>query len=235
MAVDKIDVCGGEAIATCEAVALQNVGVARGGRRILEGIDVHVPSGSALILRGANGTGKTTLLRAMAGLQPCAAGRITPEPDAMAYASHADGLKGTLSAAHNLRFWARLHNSNDIEPALSAFDLVPLRNRLAAALSAGQRRRLGLARMMVTGRPVWLFDEPTVSLDTAATARFAAVVEAHLGRGGIAVIATHIPLGLSSVRELDLGAFRVRPETSVGQPGTSDDDGFGGDAAEAFQ
>ena len=114
-----------------------------------------------------------------------------------------------LSVAENLMFWARLHAVHDIGPALEAFDLIDLQDRRAGALSAGQKRRLGLARLLVTARPLWVLDEPTVSLDSLAVARFAAAVEAHLRSGGMAVIATHLDLGLSAGRVLDVAQFRA--------------------------
>jgi heme exporter protein A len=192
------------------ALRLDDLAVARGGVPLLSGLDAEVPAGAALILRGPNGAGKTTLLRTLAGLQPPRAGHVRPGPDAMAYASHTDGLKATLTVDENLAFWARVHGHRDIAPARAAFDLERLADRPAAALSAGQKRRLGLARLVLTRRPVWLLDEPTVSLDTASVARFAAAVRAHLAGGGIAVIATHIDLGLGEAQVLDVSAHAAR-------------------------
>ena len=105
-----------------------------------------------------------------------------------------------LSVTENLQFWASVFGLTEIEQALSAFDLLDLRTRLAGTLSAGQKRRLGLARLMVTGRPIWVLDEPTVSLDAASVALFADAVRDHLGRGGSALMATHIDLGLDEAR-----------------------------------
>ena len=187
---------------------------------VLEGVSFDVAAGEAVILRGPNGSGKTTLLRTLAGLQPAVAGEFAGAGEEAAYSGHADGLKGTLSVAENLTFWAGLFRGPDIEPALEAFDLVDLRDRAAQSLSAGQKRRLGLARLLVTGRPLWLLDEPTVSLDAASVQMFADAVRSHLGRGGAAVIATHIDLGLEG-RVLDVAPFKARaPE--------------GGDFDEAF-
>ncbi len=182
--------------------------VGRGGLPVLARLSFTVEAGRALILRGANGTGKTTLLRTLAGLQAPMAGEIAPGRDAVAYAGHADGMKAQLTVAENLAFWAGLHGLRGIDAALDAFALRPLEDRLAQHLSAGQRRRLGLARMLVTGRPVWCLDEPTVSLDAANTARFAAMVEGHLAEGGIAILATHIDLGLAG-DTLDMGPWRA--------------------------
>ena len=181
-----------------------------GPQTALAGLDLHIAPGEWVALVGPNGAGKTTLLRILAGLQPPLAGHVRPGPDAMAYASHADGLKATLTVDENLGFWARVHGHRDIAPARAAFDLERLADRPAAALSAGQKRRLGLARLVLTRRPVWLLDEPTVSLDTASVARFAGAVRAHLAAGGIAVIATHIDLGLGEAQVLDISAHAAR-------------------------
>lgn len=184
--------------------------VARGGIPVLEGLDFRMRAGEALILRGPNGVGKTTVLRTVAGLQPPLAGQIGLEREAMAYAGHADGIKTTLTVRENLDFWADVFGTGAIDAALSAFDLVALAERPAGALSAGQKRRLGLARMVVTGRPVWVLDEPTVSLDAGAVALFAQAVRAHLAAGGMALMATHIDLGLTEAQVLDLGPYRAK-------------------------
>lgn len=183
---------------------------ARGGVVVLQGMDFGLAAGQALVIRGPNGSGKTTLLRTLAGLQPPVSGQITAPEDAIAYLGHADGMKSTLTAAENLAFWAKLHDTDAGEDALAAFELAALAGRPAGNLSAGQRRRLGLARMLVTGRPIWLFDEPTVSLDSAAVSMFASAIRAHLASGGSALIATHIDLGLPEAQVLDISRFRAR-------------------------
>ena len=187
---------------------VHDLSVARGGLPVLESVAFDLAPGEVLLLRGPNGIGKTTLLRTLAGLQPQLSGRIEAASDAIAYGAHADGLKSTLTVAENLSFWAAVYGNGDITPALEAFDIGPLQDRLAQNLSAGQKRRLGLARLLVTGRPVWALDEPTVSLDTAAVALFAAAVRAHCDTGGAALIASHIDLGFEA-RELDLSPFRA--------------------------
>ena len=180
----------------------------RGGMRVLEGVSFTLRAGQGVILRGPNGIGKTTLLRTLAGLQLADAGSVVPGPEAMAYASHADGIKATLTVRENLGFWAKLHGVADISAALNDFNLKALVERPAGSLSAGQKRRLGLARMAVTGRPIWLLDEPTVSLDADSVALFAAAVQRHLASGGSTVIATHIDLGLEG-EVLQLGPFKA--------------------------
>lgn len=207
----------------CAAMLLTvtDLSCARGPAQVLAGVGFGVAAGEALILRGPNGAGKTTLLRTLAGLTPPLAGDIDCAPDAIAYAGHADGLKAQLTVAENLRFWAGAFATRDIGPALDAFDLHPLADRRAGEMSAGQKRRLSLARLLVTGRPVWCLDEPTVSLDVENVARFARAVEAHLATGGAAVIATHIDLGLPNARTLDVTPFMARRLRA--------DDPFGGD------
>lgn len=190
-------------------LAVRGLAIARGGRRALEGLDFDLHAGEALILRGPNGIGKTTLLRTLTGLQPAIAGTITLDPDSIAYAAHADGLKSALTVTENLTFWREVFGGPAVAPALAAMELSDLAERPAHALSAGQKRRLGLARLLVTGRPIWALDEPTVSLDTASVALFATVIRAHLATGGCAIMATHIDLGLSEARVLDLTPFRA--------------------------
>lgn len=192
-----------------------NLTLARGGVPVLTGVSFELAPGAALILRGPNGAGKTTLLRMIAGLQPCLSGQVDGAADRIAYAGHADGLKAMLSVSENLRFWAAVFGHDGIEAAMDAYALHPLEDRLAGTLSAGQKRRLGLARLLVTGRPIWVLDEPTVSLDADATKMFAQAVRMHLGQGGSALIATHIDLGLEA-EVLDVSAFRATQTTRAG-------------------
>ena len=196
-------------------LAVHDLAVARGGMRTVEGVTFTLGPGRALILRGPNGIGKTTLLRTVAGLQPPVSGRITSAPDAIAYAAHADGLKTALTVTENLIFWAQVFGRNQIAPAIEALNLRELTDRPAGTLSAGQKRRLGLARLLVTGRPVWVLDEPTVSLDAVSVALFAAAIRGHLGQGGAALMATHIDLGLPEAEMLDLTPFRAVPGKAI--------------------
>ena len=194
---------------------LAGLAVARGGRPVLEGLDLTVSAGEAVILRGPNGIGKTSLLRVVAGLAPPLAGQVEMAPEIAAYAAHADGLKSTMTARENLGFWARIFDHPDpdaaVGSALTALRLDGLGARMAHEMSAGQKRRLGLARLLVTRRPLWLLDEPTVSLDVDSVAGFAALLQDHLAGGGAALIATHVALGLDEARVMELGPFRARP------------------------
>lgn len=208
-------------------LSVRGLGVQRGGVPLLQGVDFALEAGAALIVRGPNGVGKTTLLRTLARLQPPASGVVSGGD--VAYAAHADGLKATLTVLENLQFWARMYGTGTAgaggtATALAAMDLARLAHRLAHNLSAGQKRRLGLARLMVAGRRVWVLDEPTVSLDAASVALCVAMVRAHLAGGGAAVIATHLDLGLAEASLLDLAPFRAVAPMAA--------DGFGD--AEAF-
>ena len=182
------------------------ISVGRGGITLLDGISFELGAGDGLIVTGPNGIGKTTLLRALVGLQPVLTGTISGEDPA--YSGHSDAIKATLTVSENLYFWAQIFGTKDIEPAINAFDLGSLRDRVAGKLSAGQRRRLGLARMMVTGRNIWVMDEPTVSLDAVSVERFAQVIQHHLANGGAAIIATHLDLGIKA-KSLDVSTHKA--------------------------
>jgi heme exporter protein A len=191
-------------------LTVENLSCTRGGVVVLEGVTFTLAPGRAMLVRGPNGAGKTTLLRTLAGLQPPLAGRIGLPEGGCVYAAHADGVKATLSVAENLRFWAAIMGAGGIDAALAALDLAGLADRPAQTLSAGQRRRLGLARLVLGGPgALWLMDEPTVSLDAASVGLVERAVQAHLAGGGTALIATHLDLGLPGAGVFDLGRHRA--------------------------
>ncbi|MEZ5888336.1 MAG: heme ABC exporter ATP-binding protein CcmA [Paracoccaceae bacterium] len=191
--------------------------VARGGIAILAGLGFAVTAGNALVLRGPNGIGKTTVLRTIAGLQPVLTGRVAPGPDQIAWAGHADAVKATLTVRENLAFWAAIYGAGDVGSALADLHLTDLADRPAQTLSAGQKRRLGLARLLLSDRPIWVLDEPTVSLDVATVAHFATLLARHLQRGGAALLTSHVDLGLDGAGELDLSPYRARGAISAQQ------------------
>ena len=187
----------------------------RGERSIFAGISFTVDAGGALVLVGPNGSGKTTLIRIIAGLLAPSAGTLRLDGgdaergigEQSHYVGHLDAVKPSLTVEENAKFWSGFLGGDHgtIGPALEAFGLDRLRDMPVAFLSAGQKRRLGLARVLLAERPLWLLDEPTVSLDAAAQAALLRIVSTHLDNGGLLVAATHVPLGLASARELQLG------------------------------
>lgn len=187
----------------------------RGGREVFSGISFEVEAGGLLLLRGPNGAGKSSLLRMIAGLVHVAGGRLAldgGETDAditeqTHYLGHQDAMKPSLSVTENLQFWSAFLGAAgaDIVRALAAVDLANLATLPAAYLSAGQRRRLSIARLIAAPRPVWLLDEPTSALDAASQARLARLMRDHLSGGGMIVAATHGAIGLETPRELKMG------------------------------
>jgi heme exporter protein A len=181
----------------------------RGDRLVLDAVRFTVPAGGALLLLGPNGAGKTTLLRILAGLKRPDAGTITLDGTTdyagrVAYLGHQDAIKPGLTARENLAF-AALIGGGDPDAALHEAGLAPLAALPARMLSAGQKRRLALARLSVLRASLWLLDEPTIGLDTAAIDRFGTALAAHRAAGGMVVAATHLPLPLPGAEELRLG------------------------------
>jgi heme exporter protein A len=196
-------------------LAADNLTCVRGGRTVFAGLSFAVAGGEALVVTGRNGAGKSSLLRMIAGLVRIAAGRLTlsgGEAEATVgeqahYLGHHDALKTSLSVRENLTFWVEfLGGDRDmVTVALETVGLAPLAGLPAAYLSAGQRRRLSIARLTAVHRPLWLLDEPTSALDAPSQERLAGLMQAYLSRGGLIVAATHGPIGLSAPRELRLG------------------------------
>jgi len=195
-------------------IVLQAEGLAafRGERLVFAGLSFAVPAGGALLLTGPNGSGKSTLLRLLAGLGRLEAGRLLWDgADALAdlpahaarlrYLGHQDAVKPGLTVAENLRFWG---DGTAIRRALEAVDLLRLAELPARMLSAGQKRRLAIARLAMTPAALWLLDEPTLGLDAASVARVGALLAAHRAAGGMVVAATHLPLPLAGAAEFSL-------------------------------
>lgn len=187
-------------------IEIETLACQRGGRTVFRDVDFSVPAGTAALLRGPNGVGKSTLLRVLAGLIPASAGRCLLDgapaspsdlQEHVAYSGHLDAVKPALTVRQNLDVWAGIFGADvDVDTALAFFGLDELFDRPVAQCSAGQKRRLGLARLLVTDRPVWLLDEPTVSLDHASAQLVADMINRHCQAGGSAMIATHIDLAL---------------------------------------
>jgi heme exporter protein A len=185
----------------------------RSGREVFAGLDFAVEAGDALLVLGPNGAGKSSLLRLIAGLVRPVAGRLALDggdgeltlPEQAHYLGHQDAVKPSLTVAENLAFWSRYLGGGADGDALAAVGLNRLSDLPAAFLSAGQRRRLSIARLIAAPRPLWLLDEPTSALDAASQARLTDIMRGHRAGGGIVVAATHGPIGLDGAKELRLG------------------------------
>jgi heme exporter protein A len=208
-------------------LAAEELACTRGGREIFHGLRFAVISGEILAITGPNGAGKSSLLRLIAGLIRPSQGKITLEGgnadfsigEQCHYLGHFDALKSSLTVAENLAFWSDfLSGSKDVRAILRQVGLERLAHLHAGYLSAGQRRRLGLGRLLATERPIWLLDEPSASLDTAGQELLASMMQSHTGRGGIIAIATHGQVGEGAVRELRLGAWHGVVAADGGRP-----------------
>ena len=202
----------------------RDLGCVRGDRAIFAGLDFDLQAGGALVLSGPNGSGKSSLLRVLASLLPPAAGQLTwdgadvaADPEAhrarLHYQGHHEALKPELTAAENLGFWAGLHGPRGgaVHDALSRFGLADLADQPVRLLSAGQRRRLSLSRILAAAAPLWLLDEPSVGLDARSVRTLEAEIEAHRAAGGLVVLATHQPLDLADQQELSVADFPPAP------------------------
>ncbi len=198
-----------------------NIAVIRGEDLILQDVSFNVSAGEALIIRGENGSGKSTLLRAIAGLLPLEVGSFsiedptngfggTTHTDLCHYLGHENAMKPAMSVGENLVFWQEFAGQPhlDIDEAMDMVGLDGLQDVPFAHLSTGQRRRISIARLLISYRPIWLLDEPTAGLDAASEKQFSELMKAHLEDDGIILAATHIPLGLDSTKELVFGAIK---------------------------
>ncbi len=183
-------------------VSIQGLSVSRGRNRLFEGLDLTLSAGDCVEVRGANGTGKSTLLRCIAGLYQDFQGELTAEP--CAYLGHNDGLSALLTVEENLRWYAGLSggsaSSKDIAAALATLEASHLVRRQARALSAGQHRRVALARLPLLGHKLWLLDEPYTALDDAGTALVDGLIRDHCASGGAVMAATHADMSVSTAQ-----------------------------------
>lgn len=188
-----------------------DISIERGGLRLLQNLSFSLKAGGSLVLRGPNGSGKTSLLRSLAGLAPIASGSVDYDPDDVCFFGHLDGVKSAMSVAENLRFWASVYGQSNMDGAIELFELGPILHKLGGHLSAGQKRRVGLSRLLISRAKIWLMDEPTVSLDQAKITELAEIVKTHLASGGVTVLSTHADWPVESA-VCDLSKFK--PHTS---------------------
>ena len=210
----------------------------RGERPVFSGVSFRLEPGGALVLVGPNGSGKSSLLRILAGLLTRAGGTLTwddaPVDDDWAahrqrlhYIGHLDAVKPTLTVTENLDGWAQFRGAVRAAPgALAALGIEDLADVPGRFLSAGQKRRLALARVVATPAPLWLLDEPTVTLDADAAARVDATIAAHRADGGMAIVATHGEIALDGAQRLDLGSHAIAADALLAgqEPGPEDQD-----------
>ena len=189
----------------------------RGGRLVFEEVSFSVAAGELLILKGRNGAGKTSLLRVIAGLNGNVDGQLTLQgghgdltiAQQCHFIAHQDAVKPALSVSENLAFWSGFSGGGDVPAALAAFDLTDLAPFSATLLSAGQKRRLALSRLVSVARPLWLLDEPTVGLDAASVKNVNQIMSAHLHAGGLIIATTHIDIGIKPARVFDFDTHEV--------------------------
>ncbi|MBC2884166.1 heme ABC exporter ATP-binding protein CcmA [Ochrobactrum sp. CM-21-5] len=197
----------------------ENLAGERGGETIFANLSLAVETGETLVVTGSNGSGKSTLLRIICGLLQPEAGRVELDDDsevlpvraACHYLGHQNAMKPALSVRENLSFWQKFNGATafDIDEALDAVDLPGVEYLPFGYLSTGQKRRVSIAKLLVSHRPLWIVDEPTAGLDKASEARFAELMRKHMQQGGMIVAATHIPLGLDGVKTLDMAAYSL--------------------------
>lgn len=194
---------------------LENLTLRRGARLLMRDFSLNLAAGESVLIKGPNGVGKTTLLRAIAGfikpetghinLSDNAATQTPPLSEALHYIGHKNGVRASLTVLENLEFWQQFYNPvASLGTIAEAFALTPLANIKAGYLSEGQQRRLALSRLAIAPRPLWLLDEPTVSLDVNSSEMIANIAQSHVEKGGLLMVISHIPLSLQFTKEIEL-------------------------------
>ncbi len=192
---------------------IKNLHLSRGGRLLVKDLNIKLSKGQSLKIEGANGVGKTTLIRAIAGFITPDKGKINftfddtnqSKREQIHYIGHKNGIRTSLTVLENLEFWAAFYNAkSSLMQVAQAFALKSLLHIPAGYLSAGQKRRLSLSRLSISKRPLWLLDEPTVSLDQQSVQLVAKAAQAHLENAGLLIAATHIPLEIEFTNTLRL-------------------------------
>ncbi|MBV2142266.1 heme ABC exporter ATP-binding protein CcmA [Falsochrobactrum sp. TDYN1] len=197
----------------------ENLAGERGGERVFSPLSFDLFSGEAMVVTGPNGSGKSTLLRIICGLLQPETGRVeltedgenVPVREACHYLGHQNAMKPALSVRENLLFWQKFNGAEalEIDEALEAVDLPGVEHLPFGYLSTGQKRRVSIAKILISHRPLWIVDEPTAGLDKASETRFAGLMRDHMREGGMIVAATHIPLGLDNIKTLDMAACSI--------------------------
>jgi heme exporter protein A len=220
---------------------IEGLSCLRGGRRVLSDVNFSLSAGQSLFLRGPNGSGKSSLIRTLAGLLESEQGHIfwqgvdvDDDPSLLLheifYVGHLDGIKLPMTVSENLRFWSDFlgatPDSKTIDAAIDAFNLGDVADIPGQILSAGQKKRLSLARLLVAPRRLWLLDEPSVSLDSLSTQILADVVRAHCAAGGMMITATHLDMGMGESRQLFLHQTNTPPTTSNSAQTTTMEEGI---------
>jgi len=194
----------------------ENLSGQRGGETVFSGVAFALSEGEGLVVTGPNGAGKSTLLRVVAGLLPVSEGAVRLDgggeefpsvSSACHYLGHENAMKTALTVTENLVFWQDFFGRAHLSPmeALEMVGLETIGHLPFGYLSTGQRRRVAIAKLLVSHRPVWLLDEPTAGLDKASEVQFSELMRVHLEDGGMIVAATHLPLGLEGVQALRMG------------------------------
>ena len=186
-------------------LTIEKLSASRGGFALFEGVSFSLKPGQALRITGPNGSGKTTLLRCLAGLVTADSGNISKIDEySLHYLGHLNAMKPQLTVAENLNFWAKMHGGDNFTSAIKTLNLARLIDLPFNVLSSGQKRRVALARLLLSPRAIWLLDEATVGLDTVSIVLFETVLETHLAQGGIIIAATHTPMGKADWQTLEL-------------------------------